>query len=250
MQWHRLARRWFAPTRRDRAVPPAVVLALALALAAQLAWHAIAPAPSARVRKLSQPPAVGFLRVAALGEPATLAVATTLWLQYFDVQPGASIPFRQLNYQRVRAWLQRALALEPASQYPLLLAVRVYGQVNDPPRQRIMLDFARSAFLQRPAQRWRWLAEASIIARHRLHDLKLALHYARLIATHTKPGQVPYWARDLRILLLQDMGEVRAAKVLIGGLLADGEITDPHEIRFLKRQLRTLERRSDNGSKQ
>jgi len=247
MTWHRAAG-WLAPTRTDRSVPRPLVAALVLGLAAQLAWHAMAPAPEARVRALPQAPPAAFLRVAALGEPATLAAATTLWLQYFDVQPGRSIPYRELDYTRVRAWLERALVLEPASGYPLLLAVRLYGQVNDPPRQRIMLDFVRNAFLERPATRWRWLAEASIIARHRLHDLDLALRYARLLARHTRAGEVPYWARDLRILLLQDMGEADAAKVLIGGLLASGEITDPHEIRFLKRRLDALEDRRDDGS--
>ena len=136
------------------------------------------------------------------------------------------------------------LIVGPVEEAVKLLAVRLYGQVNDPPRQRIMLDLAAEAFVERPLQRWRWLAEAAIIARHRLEDLELALEYARLIAEHTEPGQIPFWARDLRILVLEDMGELEAARVLIGGLLASGEITDPHEIRFLERRLEALERRS------
>lgn len=239
---------WLAPTRPVAAVPRPVAALLVVALALQLAWHAAEPPPAARTEALPPPPAVPVLRLAALGEPAALAAGATLWLQHFDDQPGRSIPYRELDYARVRAWLETLLALEPASGYPLLLAVRLYGQVNDPERQRVMLDLARDAFVERPLERWRWLAEAAIIARHRLGDLELALEYAQLIAEHTEPGQIPFWARDLRILVLEDMGELEAARVLIGGLLASGEITDLHEIRFLERRLEALERRSGDGT--
>lgn len=245
---HARLQSWLAPTRPLSAVPRPVVALLAAALAAQLAWHAAAPPPAARAQALPPPPAVPVLRLAALGEPAALAAAAALWLQHFDDQPGRSIPYRELDYARLRAWLEALLALEPASGYPLLLAVRLYGQVDDPPRQRIMLDLAADAFVERPLQRWRWLAEATIIARHRLGDLELALDYARLIAEHTQTGQIPFWARDLRILLLEDMGELEAARVLIGGLLASGEITDPHEIRFLEHRLDALERNRGDGT--
>ena len=45
----------------------------------------------------------------------------------------------------------------------------------------------------------------------------------------------------MRIFLLQDMGEIEAAKILLGGLLASGEITDAREIRFLMERLKELE---------
>ena len=122
--------------------------------------------------------------------------------------------------------------------------MRLYGQVADPERQRIMLEFAHEAFRARPAARWRWLAEAAILAEHRLGDRQLALRFARTLAARTRPGgDVPHWARDLQLLLLEDMGEFEAARLLIRGLLASGEIEDPHEIRFLQRRLEALQRR-------
>ena len=230
------------------AVPRAVLVALPLVLVLQLAWHAFEPGPAARARELPVPPPVTVLRLAALGEPEVLALGGVLWLQFFDQQPGYSVPYRELDYRRARGWLERWLSLAPRSEYPLLLAVRVYGQVADPARQRIMLEFARRAFVEQPATRWRWLAEASILAEHRLGDRRLALQLARTLTAHTRPGQVPHWARDLQILLLEDIGEYEAAKALVGGLLAAGEIEDEHEIRFLQRRLERLERKTEQGS--
>jgi len=242
----RTLRRHLAPTRSWRAVPAGLRLALPLLLVAQLAWHGLTPGPSASVKPLPAPPPEALLHLAALGEPRSLAAAAALRLQFHDTQPGRSIPFRELDYDRVRAWLERLLALAPASDYPLLLAIRIYGQVNDPARQREMLEFVRAAFVERPRERWRWLAEAIIIAEHRLEDPGLALEYARLLNRHTRPGEIPFWARDLQVLLLEDLGEYESARILIGGMLASGAISDPHEIRFLERKLRELERELQN----
>ncbi len=238
-------RAWRTPTRPLASVPRSVRVALIVALVAQLAWHAVEPAPSARRESMPPAPPASVMRLAALGEPSTLAASGLLWLQFHDEQPGLDISWNDLDYATLRAWLERWQALAPDSDYPLMLAVRIYGQVADPARQRVMLDFVRSAFEQRPLQRWRWLAEAALIARHRVEDLELALDYARLLTERTRAGQIPHWARDLQILILEDMGELEAARVLIGGLLASGEIDDRNEIRFLERKLAALERRQD-----
>jgi hypothetical protein len=225
-----------------RDVPSLVVVLFALSLALQIGWHAMRPGPTANARALPPPPSLSLLRVAALGDPITLSKVLMLWLQAFDNQPGVSIPFRDLDYPRVVTWLQRILALDPRARYPLLAAARVYAEVPDPARERRMLDFVYHAFLQDPEHRWRWLAEAAIRAKHRLHDLPLALKYARAITRHAT--RAPAWARDMSFILLQDMGELQAARLLVGGLIASGRITDPHELSFLDHKLKELERES------
>ena len=232
-----------APVRGWHAVPRTVLALLLVSALAQLGWHAATPPPRARVEALPSTLPQPLLSVLALGEPRTAAALAALWLQFHDTQPGYTKPFREMDYRRLRQWLEAILELAPDSDYPLLLATRIYGQVNDPARQRVMLDFVRAAFVERPRERWRWLAEATIIAKHRLQDLDLALEYARLLREQTRVGEIPFWARDLQIIVLEDMGELEAARILIGGLLASGEIDDPHELRFLERRLQRLEQR-------
>ena len=224
------------------AVPTPVLWLLAGALLLQVVWHGLQPAPAARAEDLPPPPAPAALEVAALGDPVALGRILMLWLQVFDNQPGISIPFLELDYPRVIAWLDRILALDPRSQYPLLAAARLYGEVPDPERQRLMMDFVYRKFLQDPNHRWRWLAHAAVLAKHRLGDHALALKFARAMADNTEAGRVPSWARQMHIFLLEDAGELAAARTLIGGLLASGEVRDPHEIRFLQERLEALER--------
>ena len=216
-------------------VPRAVWLALLVALILQIVWQGVQPRPVASAAALTAPPPLAVLRVASIGEPVVLAQLTTLYLQAFDNQPGISIPFRDLDYQRVTQWLATILALDPVGQYPLLMAAQVYSQVPDPARERLMLEFVHEQFLHDPNRRWRWVAHSAIMAHHRLHDTALALRYADDIARLAPAA--PGWARQMRIFILEDIGELESAKILLGGLLASGEIKDERELRFLAERL-------------
>ena len=176
----------------------------------------------------------------SVGDPWILAKMLVIWLQAFDNQPGISIPFRDLDYDRVQGWLTRSLQLDPRGQYPLLAASRLYGSVSFEDKKRQMLDFVHEQFLLDPDRRWQWLAHAAIIAKHQLGDIDLALEYAQDITKHATGETVPGWAKHMSVIVLEDMGELEAAKRLINSLLESGLITDEHEIWFLTRKLAEL----------
>jgi hypothetical protein len=234
MRW-RLANR---SERRVAAVPRAALIMLVGALAVHVSWQALQGKPQATAAALHAPPSAASLHVVSLGEPIALAQALTLYLQAFDNQPGMSIPYRDLDYSAVIAWLRAILELDPDTQYPLMMAAELYAQVPDQAKTRTMLDFVHEEFLRAPDQRWRWLAHAALVAKHRLHDMPLALRYADDITRYARHAQS--WARQMRIFILEDMGESQAAAVLLGGLLENGEVSDPAEIRFLTERLEQL----------
>lgn len=219
------------------AVPWGITFALVLALCAQIGWHMRLAPPVAHASELPHPPSVWALRALALGEEPAFARVLMLWLQAFDHQPGVSIPFRNLDYARVAAWLDRILALDPRSRYPLLSAARIYAEVPDPGQRRLMIEFVERQFLLAPDARWQWLAHAVFIAKHRLRDLPLALHLARELREYTRADSVPGWARQMELFVLEEMGDLQGAQVLLGGLIESGEIKDPAEIRFLEQRL-------------
>ena len=224
--------------RSMAAVPRRVLILFVAALVAYATLRAAEPKPVAVASALGAPMPVQTLRALSLGEPQALSQFLTLYLQAFDNQPGISIPFRALDYGRVMAWLETALTLDPASQYPLMMASQLYGQVIDSDKQRVMCDFVHREFMLRPDARWRWLAHCAIMAKHRLKDAPLALRYAEDIARHA--GRASNWARQMRIFMLEELGETEHATVLLGGLLAGKEITDAREIHFLTERLEKL----------
>lgn len=223
---------------------PGWVRAMLLAcLAAQLGVQVLRPPPATAAEDLPPAPRAQALRAASMGEPAALARLAMLYLQAYDLGAGNALPYQRLDYGRLVQWLRAILDTDPLSEYPLFAAARVYADVADPAKCREMLAFIHQAFLEDPNRRWPWLAHAALLAKHRLHDLPLARRYAADIERLTTDPGIPLWARQMEIFILEDMNELEAAKIMLGGLLASGRINDPQERRFLKGRLEELERR-------
>lgn len=223
-------------------VPALIRLCLLLALCLQLVWHGLQPPLEARAKDLPPPLPVRAYIMASLGEPVAAGRYLDLWLQAFDDQPGVSLSFNQLDYHRLTQWLDVILELDPRGQYPLLLAARVYGSIRNPEKQRVMMEYIYTRFNQDPDRYWRWLAHAVITAKHELRDPALALKYADALAS--RGSKVPYWARDMKIIVLEDMGRLEAARILTGALIDSGEISDPYELKFLTNKITELEKKS------
>jgi hypothetical protein len=219
-----------------RAAPLGVAALVALGLAGQLAWQASRPFAVVDTTVLGTPPRPELLRLATFEEPAAAARLTMLYLQGFDL--------RNLDYGRLTGWLRAAIDLDPRSAYPLFLAARVFAEAPDEQRTRQMLEFIHEQFLEDPQRRWPWLAHAALLAKHRLKDLALARRYAANVQRHARAADVPLWARQMEVFILEDMNELEAAKIMLGGMLARGDISDPNELRFLKQKLEELERRT------
>ncbi len=225
-------------------VPKSVKLFLVLALMLQLFWHSQQEPVVAKAENLAAPLSARTYVMSSLGEPIAAAKFLNLWLQAFDNQPGASISFHQLNYPRLTKWLDTILELDPEGHYPMLVAARVYGSIKDSQKQRIMTDYIFYKFNEDPNKYWRWLAHAIITAKHEIKDNDLALKYAHALAEKATGKNVPYWAKDMKIIVLEDMGELEAAKILVGALIDSKQITDPYELNFLSQKIAILEEKT------
>jgi hypothetical protein len=207
---------------------------LAAALTGQLAWQGPRLSAASGVAEVPEAPSVQALRIASFGEPEAVARVLALYVQSFDLTR---------DYARLVAWLRNVLELDPRSSYPLFLAARVYAESPDPARVRLALDFVYQEFFRDPNRRWPWLAHAALVAKHRLGDLPLARRYASALQRHASAPELPLWAKQMEIFILEDMNELAAAKIMLGGLLESGTVRDPAELRFLRQRLEELEAR-------
>jgi hypothetical protein len=216
---------------------------LAASLAVQLAWQASRGAAASQSADLPPAPPALLLRAASLGEPEAAARLAMLYLQAYDLRGDNAIPYRDLDYARLIAWLRSIVETDPRSGYALFSAARVYSENPDAAKCRAMLEFLREQFGHDPDRRWPWLAHAALVAKHRLKDLPLALRYARAIDQQTRDPRAPLWAKQMEIFILEDLDELEAARVVLGGLIASGRVTDPTELRFLREHQQKLEQR-------
>lgn len=234
------------PQRTLRSVPRMVIILLIASFSGQIFWFQYRAPPSAQIQLLRSPPSVSTLRLLSLGDTITTAKILMLWLQSFDNQNGQFLSYQQLNYTALRQWLEHIIQLDPRSQYPLLVASHVYSNVTDPVKMTQMLELVYEQFLLDPNYRWPWLAQATLLAKHRLKNLPLALKYAQAVAKHATPEmtEIPVWAREMQLFVLEDLGEFEQAQLIIGGMLTNGLVTDPNEIKFLNQKLQALAAKS------
>jgi hypothetical protein len=61
---------------------------------------------------------------------------------------------------------------------------------------------------------------------------------------------VPLWAKQMEVFILEDMNELETARLIVGGYLQSGTVKDPAELKFLDQRLKQLESRTaGNGKK-
>ncbi len=226
-------------------VPGTVSLVLLLALGLQFVLHGYYVERDVVGKSLTLAPSEHHASMLGLGDNIAIAKILMLWLQAFDNQPGLSIPLARLDYGRVTGWLQLILDLDPRGQYPLFAAARIYAGIQDEDKQRQMLGFVYRNFFKDPNHRWPALAHAVYIAKHRLNDMPLALKYAEAMADNVTAKDIPFWVKQMHIYVLEDMGELEAARILLGGLIESGTIRDPNELEFLRSRLRNLEEKTE-----
>jgi hypothetical protein len=187
-----------------------------------------------------KPPQQITTTVLSLGEAPLSAYAMNLYIQTFDSQAQKSLGIRTLDHSAIRQWLSQAIELNPKSSYSLLLASRVYASAANPSDARKTLELVHEHFLRSPKQNWPWLAHAVHVARYELGDIELAKRYARSIALHATSAEVPSWAKQLEIFMLEANNEIDAARHLLGRLINSGQIKDLAELQFLASRLKQL----------
>ncbi len=229
--------RHIIPERSWRAVPRWHLGLLGVALSAQLLWHSHFPPPTAPTPWRPPAPSAPLLRALSLGDPIGSAKLLSLWLQGFDWYAGNFQRLSAQDYPRLIAWMSAVLALDPHSQYVLLLASRVYAHSPHPAQQRQILAFVHQAFFIDPARRWQWLLDALMLARHRLKDPDLALTYAQALAAQVPA--VPLSAASLYLFLLDERGQFAAVRAQLAAWQAAGYVDAPTHA-LLHRRLQAL----------
>ena len=234
----------FSITRPIGHVPIVIRYMLIITVISQCIWHySFSELHVKKEEVMPEPGRPAIYQLASLNDSITIAKLLMLWVQAFDNQPGVSLSLKELNYERVIVWLALIMSLDENIQYPLFAASRFYTEVPDIDKKKLMIGFVKNKFLQNPDQRWASMAHAVYVAKHRIKDLQLAVEYARLLRLHATGENVPYWAKQMEFFVLEDMGELEAAMILIGGLLESGELDDKHQQEFLRSRLEDIKQR-------
>ncbi|MCP4335444.1 MAG: hypothetical protein GY785_22565 [Gammaproteobacteria bacterium] len=224
--------------RPTLSLPRPLLLAFVVLLFAQISIHHLGRGSlETHYRGLSAPFSSPTYRGLAMGSEQLFGYLLALRLQLHDNQVGQHFRYSLIDYDRLVNWLDRITDISTGTEYPMLLASRVYSSTGDRQRLRQILAFIERRFDDDPQLHWRRLAEASVVAKHRLGDIDLALAMARKLARQPASIEMPRWARDFEFLLLADLNELESAIAIVEALLQTEAVNDPDERHFLQEKL-------------
>ena len=219
-------------------LPGYILIGLMLAMGVQVFLHQqYLSQKSNSYESLSVPFSASVYKGLSMGSDKLFSYLLVIRLQLHDNQAGRHIRYREIDYSLLVNWLDQIYQLNPESEYPMVLASGVYSQTHDKKSLRILLKYIDEKFTDNPQLHWRRQAESTVVAKHQLGDLNLALRMAEKLSKQPMSIDMPRWARDMHFLLLGDMNEFESAIVIIRNLLEGNAITDNDEKRFLKEKL-------------
>ncbi len=231
--------------RKLKSIPKPLLITLLLIATLQFAvtWVAQNQKNIAYTR-LDKPLNNNVYKLISLDSNLLIAHLLTLKLQLHDNQQGRHMSYRHVSYDLLSQWLLQLQIMNTGSEYPALLAARVFS--NTPNKQQLhqMLIVVIKLFNINPQKNWRWMAEGAVIAKYHLNDLSLALKMAKKIAQQPKNKVIPAWARDLEFIMLEELNLIEAATYIVEQSLMDDSDMHPDEKRFLKQRLSVLKQKS------
>lgn len=225
-------------------VPKPILIGFLIFFGAQVLVHRyMASDRTGQYRPLSAPYDSKIYKSLSMGSEQLFGYLLAIRLQLHDNQAGKHVRYQKIDYNRLVNWLDQIYRLNSRSEYPIMLASRIYSQTRDKERLRIILGYIDRTFMTNPQLHWRHQAEATVIAKHKLGDLDLALKMAQKLSDQPESVVMPRWARDMQFILLAELNEFETALVIIDALLKSDAVNDPDEKIFLQEKLLYFQRK-------
>ncbi|TNE31892.1 MAG: hypothetical protein EP349_03185 [Alphaproteobacteria bacterium] len=194
-------------------------------------WTGIPPAPSENT-------AAGI----TLGDRQFAYRSGALTLQNLGDTGGRTIPLKDMDYTKLGQWFHLLNSLDPVSNHIPLIAAYYFGgiQASEETSAKIwvVIDYLASVGTTLEHDKWRWLAHAAFLARHKTEDLNYALELANKLTAMDPDGEVlPLWARHMPAFILTALDQKDAARALLEAVLVTGTNLHPNEANFLRAYL-------------
>lgn len=179
------------------------------------------------------PPSEQGVTASFLGDQLFAYRVWGLVLQNLGNSGGNYMPLKDYDYNHVAEWLNLLDKLDPRSDFVPLLAAYYFGATPDMSQLPPIIAYLEKVGKRPEGEKWRWLAQAMYLARHKLGDMDEALRLSKELASVYRPG-MPAWTLQTQALITSEMGDKEAAYVMMKTMLAsDTEHMQAPEVNFM-----------------
>ncbi len=181
-----------------------------------------------------KPPSELNITSSFFGDAALAYRVWALALQNFGNSGGDYMALKDYDYKYVGEWLDRLDELDSHSNFVPFLAAYYFGATQLPKEQLPhIIAYLEKVGVRPEGEKWRFLAHAVFLARHRMNDMPEALRLAQKLASIYRPG-MPAWTKQTQVLIANEIGDKEAAYILMKSILAtETKYMQPPEINFM-----------------
>lgn len=155
-------------------------------------------------------------------------------LQNLGNTGGNVVAVKDYDYKKLGEWFWLLHGLDPASNHVPMMAAYYFGATPVKEDLAVVVDYLAEVGQIPVGNKWRWLAHAVFLARHRMHDLDRALDYAYRLSKMEPAGDtLPLWARQMPAFVLSEQGEKDSSRKIVEEILLTADDLHPNEVNFM-----------------
>ncbi len=180
------------------------------------------------------PPTARTVKAIAFGDEQFYFRMLSFLLQNAGDTYGRATPLKDYDYTVLYAWWLLLDALDAQSNIIPALASYYYSASQESLRDvPYVVRYLEQHADRYPAVKWWWYAQAAYLARHKLHDMDLALRLANKLANIPKEVKMPLWARQMPAFIHEAKGELEEAYIIIRDILDNYQDIPEGEINYM-----------------
>lgn len=166
-----------------------------------------------------------------LGDEGLAYRVSAFLLQNYGNTSGAGvIALKDYDYGRLAGWFRLLKLIDARSDYVPFMAAYYFSATQDPSQLDSVIDYLADVGRDKSGEKWRWLAQAVYLAKHRQNDLPKALKLAHELSQQYRPG-MPAWSKQMEAIISNDIGDKKMAyAIMLGILTSNVDHMHPNEI--------------------
>ena len=204
-----------------------------------------------RLDIIEDAPHIAEARIEALGDSQLAFRTLAFSLQNSGDSFGRFTALKNYDFEVVAGWLHLLDKLDAKSNYTPSIASYYYSNTQRKEDNKYIVEYLNSHYDTDPKNKWWWLTQAVSIANFKMKNKELALKYAKKLAQ--SEAEIPLWARNMGIFILEQMGEKDQAYNLIREIAENREQYSESELNFMnyfiKERLGFLNKRFEKREK-
>ncbi len=169
----------------------------------------------------------------SLGDDEFMYRLLGLRLQNLGEDNGQQTSLAKYDYKLLSQWFYSVSYLNSYSSYVPATVAFYYSQTPRRLGAIYVTEFLRQYFLAEPERRWRWMAHAVYLAKHKIKNLPYALELANELASFDIPD-APLWIQQMPAFILRDMGKKDEAKNFMLSIMIEDKNIPPQELLFMQ----------------